>query len=224
MKANHASGFTLWELLTTLLVVGILLGIGVPNVMEFSRNGAMTGAANTLITGVLAARAEAVKRQVTVVLCASPNPTVANPTCAPNGAGANGGFIVWADDTGTMDANGVPINVATDGNGVVDAGEPLLMQVARPGGSINVWADSGYIAFGPNGFRRDIAATGLLSANWILYCDDRGNRVAGGGLSTARDVRIDVTGRGVVQTEVADVANALAQIKASAIGASATCP
>ncbi len=36
----------------TLLVAGILLGIGVPNVMEFQRNGAMTAVANDLITGV----------------------------------------------------------------------------------------------------------------------------------------------------------------------------
>ena len=63
MKAPRQSGFTLWELLITLLVAGILFGIGVPNFMEFQRNGAVTAAANEL-SRAPCARAEAVKRQV----------------------------------------------------------------------------------------------------------------------------------------------------------------
>ncbi|HUQ51320.1 MAG TPA: GspH/FimT family pseudopilin, partial [Gammaproteobacteria bacterium] len=84
MNTSRQHGFTLWELLMTLLVAGILLGIGVPNVMEFQRNGAMTAAANTLVTGLLMARNEAVKRQAPVTVCLSDNPTAVAPTCAPN--------------------------------------------------------------------------------------------------------------------------------------------
>jgi prepilin-type N-terminal cleavage/methylation domain-containing protein len=225
MKATQQSGFTLYELMTTLIVVGVLMAIGVPNVMEMQRNTAITSAANEIITGILAARAEAVKRQVPVVLCASPNPTAANPTCSANGAGANGGFIVWADENGNFDANGAPnLGDATDGNAVVDVGEALLIQRPAPGGTINVFADSGYIAYGPNGFRRNVPATGLPSAGWILLCDDRGNRLAAGQLSTARSVRIDATGRGLVQQTVADSTNALNQIRMTPPGAGAACP
>ena len=60
MNLRLQNGFTLWELLITLLVAGILIGIGVPNVMEFQRNSAMTTAANQLLTGVIMARTEAV--------------------------------------------------------------------------------------------------------------------------------------------------------------------
>jgi type IV fimbrial biogenesis protein FimT len=225
MKAKPQSGFTLYELLTTLLVVGVVVGIGVPNVMEMQRNTAIISSSNEIITGILAARAEAVKRQVPVVLCASPNPTAANPVCVPNGAGANGGFIVWVDENGNFDANGSP-NLAdpTDGNAAVDPGEAVLIQRPRPGGTINVWADSGYIAYGPAGFRRNVPATGLPSAGWILLCDDRGNRPAAGQLSSARVVRIDATGRGLVQQSVAEVTFGLNQIRMSAVGAGATCP
>ncbi len=97
MKAPRQSGFTLWELLITMLVAGLLLAIGVPSFRDAQRNSAITAAANDLITGLLAARAEAVKRQVPVTLCASPDPSAANPVCAQDGAGANGGFIVWVD-------------------------------------------------------------------------------------------------------------------------------
>jgi len=40
MRQAKQSGFTLWELLVTLLVAGVLLSIGVPNFREFQRNGA----------------------------------------------------------------------------------------------------------------------------------------------------------------------------------------
>jgi type IV fimbrial biogenesis protein FimT len=225
MKAKPQSGFTLYELLTTVLVVGVVVTIGVPNVMEMQRNTAMTSAANEIITGILAARTEAVKRQVPVVLCASPNPTAVNPTCAPNGAGANGGFIVWVDENGNFDANGAPnLGDVTDGNAAVDPGEAVLIQRAAPGGTINVFADSGYVAYAPNGFRRNVPATGLPSAGWILLCDDRGNRLAAGQFSSARAIRIDATGRGLVQQNVAEVTNALNQIRLSPPGAGAVCP
>ena len=47
----------------TLLVAGVVLGIGIPNFIEFQRNGAMTAAANELLTGTLLARSEALKAQ-----------------------------------------------------------------------------------------------------------------------------------------------------------------
>src|SRR4051812_11142647 len=119
MNLRHESGFTLWELLITLLVAGILIGIGVPNVMEFQRNGAMTAAANQLLTGAIMARTEAVKRQSPVGMCLSANPTAAIPTCAPNAVAdaTTLGFVVWVDEDNNFDANGARVLTdATDGN------------------------------------------------------------------------------------------------------------
>ena len=67
----------------TLAVAGVLLGIGVPNFVEFQRNGTMTAAANDLVTGTLLARSEALTRQGTapVVLCLSSNPLDEMPIC-----------------------------------------------------------------------------------------------------------------------------------------------
>jgi type IV fimbrial biogenesis protein FimT len=215
MNTYTQRGFTLWELMTAMVIIGVILGFGVPNFMEFQRNNAMAAAANELVTGLMAARAEAVKRQVPVTLCASPNPTAAAPTCSPSGAGANGGFIVWVDENGNVDANGSPILTdATDGNAVVDAGETMLLQREAPGGTINVYADNGYITYGPNGFPRDVAGLGAHVSR-VLYCDDRGNRVAAGGLSSARTLNIERTGRGQVLRDVADINNALAAIPGS---------
>ena len=105
MKAIRQAGFTLWELLVTLLVAGVLFSIGVPNMMEFQRNGVMSGAANELVTALLVARSEAIKRQSFVTWCLSTNPTAAAPTCAPGpiADSATSGFIVWMDENGNVD-------------------------------------------------------------------------------------------------------------------------
>jgi type IV fimbrial biogenesis protein FimT len=198
MKATLNHGFTLWELLVAMLVAGILIGVGAPSFIEFQRNNAIASAANDLVSGVMAARTQAVNLQVPVTLCASPNPNDANASCSPSGAGTNGGFIVWVD---------------SDGDIVVDAGETILLSRPAPGGTLNVFGDSGYVSFGPNGFPRD-APIGA-SATTILYCDERGNRTTAGDVSTARVVRIDRTGRGQVVREVGQVTPAVAALGAA---------
>jgi type IV fimbrial biogenesis protein FimT len=226
-RAQH--GFTLWELLITLLVAGILLGIGVPNVMEFQRNGAMTAAANQLVTGVLLARTESVKQQAPVGLCLTANPTDAIPVCAPNAVAdaANLGFVVWVDENNNVDANGARILTdPTDGNGVIDAGELVLMRQVAPGGTIRVSANCGYVSYGRNGFTRQVAGLCNPNPRAVLFCDDRGRRVAAGQLSSARVVTIDGIGRGQVYQEATNVANVGVNwfITNTLAGVNPTCP
>jgi len=223
MKAPRQSAFTLWELLVTMLVAGVLVAVGVPSFRDAQRNSAITAAANDLITGLLAARAEAVKRQVPVTLCASPDPSAANPVCAQDGAGANGGFIVWVDwdPTHVDPLTGTPIFTATDGNAVVDPGETTNILIrtpaplsAAPNGTLNVYAattvggnvNSGYVSFGPNGFLRTAQGVGFGPATHVLYCDDRGAKETyGANFSTARLVRIEATGRANVEQALQDI-------------------
>lgn len=198
MDARTQRGFTLYELMVTLLVAGVIFGLGVPNLLEFSRNNQMSAAANDMITSILLARSEAVKQRVPVTLCASPNPVDAAPTCSADGSGTAGGYIVWVDD---------------DADGTVDGGEQVLVQRDDPQG-ITVFGDNGYIHFGINGFLADIAGLGDSATN-LLFCDARGNVVASGSLSAARAIRIDPTGRGTVMREVADVATVVTTLGAA---------
>jgi type IV fimbrial biogenesis protein FimT len=224
MNTRQQYGFTLWELMMTLLVAGIMLGIGVPNVMEFQRNGVMTGTANDFVTAVLAARTEAVKRQVPVSLCLSDDPTVANPVC-DRAAVANStrGFVVFVDENGNVDADGVPmIGDITDGNGLFDGGETVLRRGTVQQGTVQVSTNCGYVSFGPTGVPRQGAGPcfppAALPGNWsFLFCDDRGRRIAAGALSSARLVRVDRFGRGQVLQELADITPVV-----GAVGA--TCP
>src|SRR5688572_20286209 len=149
MNAHDQFGFTLWELLMAILVAGILLGIGVPNVMEFQRNSAMTAAANDLVTATLLARTEAVKRQAPVTLCLTDNPTDATPTCEPAAVFNSGsrGYVVFVDENDNFDADGARILTdGTDGDGAIGAGELILSRIVRPGGTIEISANCGYVS------------------------------------------------------------------------------
>jgi type IV fimbrial biogenesis protein FimT len=221
MKAPRQSGFTLWELLVTMVVAGLLVAVGIPSFRDAQRNSAITAAANDLITGLLAARAEAVKRQVPVTLCASPDPSAPNPVCAQDGTGTNGGFIVWVDwDPSHVDPlTASPTFAASDGNAVVDNNETILIRTpaplsAAPNGTLNFYAattmggnvKSGYVSFGPSGFLRTAQGVGFGPATRVLYCDDRGAKeTIGTNFSTARLVRIEATGRANVEQALGDI-------------------
>jgi type IV fimbrial biogenesis protein FimT len=199
MNARQHRGFSLLELMVTVLVGGIVLGIGVPSFMEFQRNNAMTTHANDLITGLHLARAEAVKRQVPITFCVSQNATTVAPTC---GLGAAAGYIVFVDDADPLAIAG------TDGNAVVDAGELILLQHIPPGGTAELSANSSYIAFGSDGFVVPQApGQALRSATTVLFCDDRGNQDTGG-RSAARAVTISPTGHAQVMRDQVNIAAA----------------
>ena len=206
MNTRQQDGFTLWELLMTLLVAGILLGIGVPNVMEFQRNGAMTASANDLLTGILMARNEAVKRQAPVTWCLSANPLAATPVCSA-GLTMNSttvGFVVWVDENNNTDgATGARILTdPTDGNFAVDTDELILTRGTAPGLPIRTSTNCPTLQFLPTGFPRVNGAPCTANERIVLFCDDRGLRMAAGTLSSARIVLTNRLGRSQVLSEV----------------------
>lgn len=61
---SQISGFTLMELIITILVMTILLGIGVPSYLQFKEDNTLQGAAQALYADIQFARSEAIKRNV----------------------------------------------------------------------------------------------------------------------------------------------------------------
>lgn len=208
----------------TLLVAGILIGIGVPNVMEFQRNGTMAAAANDLVSAILLARTQAVSRQQPVTVCLSDNPTAATPTCSPGSVkdSSTRGYVVWVDENGNFDANGVRVLTdGTDRNGAIDANELVIQRTEAAGGSIRLSANCGYLSYLPTGFTRDIAGLCTATPRTYLFCDDRGRRRAAGQLSSARVVSVGQPGRSEMLQEEAAVNGA---VTGALAGVNPTCP
>ncbi|MDZ7787267.1 MAG: GspH/FimT family pseudopilin, partial [Halofilum sp. (in: g-proteobacteria)] len=109
MKRNH--GFTLIELMITLIVMGVVIFIAVPNFASLMRNVWASGRTNEFVSAFNIARSEAITRSNTVTVCASDDPMAANPDCSGDGAGWANGWIVFADD---------------DNDQVVDGGETVI--------------------------------------------------------------------------------------------------
>ncbi|MQM39534.1 hypothetical protein KBTX_03563 [wastewater metagenome] len=114
---NKIRGFTLIELMLTVIVAAILLAIAVPSFRAFIQNNQLTTATNQFVTALNMARSEAVKRGRRVYI-----------TAAASSAGDEwgGGFRVWLDENGNgtyQSANDQELQVwaALDGGVTIDS-------------------------------------------------------------------------------------------------------
>lgn len=205
MKAKQ-TGFTLIELMFTIVVLAVLLGIGVPNFRDFIRNSRLTAAANDLLADINLARSEAVKRRVPVTLCKS---TDGASCAASTDTTPFRRWIVFVDD-----ANPAAVNTTNDGNGAVETGEVILKDTAISN-EIPKAANTGRrLIYRPSGFP---AADGSDRLSRVVFCDSRGSAITAGGVTAARGVSIEATGRAVVSRDKA-------KIEASAPGGFGGCP
>lgn len=194
------AGFTLLELMLTITVAAVILGLAVPNMRQFLLNNRMTGAANDLLIAVHMARTEAIKRHVQTVMCFSSSPNDAQPPCDGNGTQ---GWVVFVDDIDPA------VSESTDNNGEADAGEVVLLRHSALPGGMSVSSlpagNMGYLAYNPSGFSRQITAVGT-DLQSIRLCDARGNVATyGAANSTARALVISATGRPAITRVVSEI-------------------
>jgi len=190
----YTHGFTLIELMITLLILSIVLGIGIPNFQETIQNGRSVSQINQ-VTGILAfARSEAAKRpNTTISLCGSNNTNSATPTC--NSSNWEDGWLIMSDmdadrilDITDEDLNGNDIldpGEDINGNGVLDNATDQLLKIGLPlsGGNtlrLTGFANTSFIQFGASGIPD--------SSGTFTLCDDRG-------ASEAKAVILSVVGQ-----------------------------
>jgi type IV fimbrial biogenesis protein FimT len=66
IRVRRDRGFTLIELMVTVAILAIALGIAVPNLQEFVRRNHLAAATNNVVSALALARSEAVKRAARV--------------------------------------------------------------------------------------------------------------------------------------------------------------
>jgi len=96
MDGSRASGLSLWELIWTLAVVGIVLGLAAPSLRMFLLDARLSADINGFIAAVQLARSEAAKRGEAVVLCKTDD----GARCADDELRYDAGWMVFANTDG----------------------------------------------------------------------------------------------------------------------------
>lgn len=190
-------GFTLYELLITVVIVGIVLSLGIANMSDFTRNGRMTATANDLHAAFHLARSEAARAKTFITICASASAMTAAPDCGGNWSE---GFIVFADRNGDLSVDpGAPGDAILRRHGPVAAGVNLTFA-----------NNASYFRFAASGQGSEVA--GQPAVSQVLMCDERGNVPGASGWSTARAFVVTPLGRGAIlkeENQIQDLINAL---------------
>lgn len=88
-QSRNCRGFTLIELMVTVVVLAVLLGIAIPSFTDVTLGSKLRAQANDLVAGATLARGEAIKRNQSVTFCASAD----GATCAASGGWEQGWII-----------------------------------------------------------------------------------------------------------------------------------
>jgi type IV fimbrial biogenesis protein FimT len=97
MPRRVCRGFTLIELMVTLTVAAILLGLAAPAFNEVSLSMKLSSHANSMVSSILFARSEAIKRNSVVRVCVSTD----GATCG-TGGWQQGWIVMCTTSDGTM--------------------------------------------------------------------------------------------------------------------------
>jgi len=193
MKKRSQSGFTLYELLITLLIVGVVLTLGIPNLSDFTRNSRVTAASNDLHAAFQMARSEAARAKTNITICASADPFGA-ATC--DGTWTQG-FVVFIDNNADQ-ARTLGGETVLRAHGPTDTGISLAVE-----------NNATYFMYASSGLgRRDIATNVPVSR--VVICDERGTAETSADFSAARLFVATPLGRATIVRDLATVENGLA--------------
>lgn len=182
------AGFTLYELLITVFIIGIVLSFGIANMSDFTRNGRMTATANDLHGAFHLARSEAARAKTFITICASATSMAAAPDCGGNWSQ---GYIVFVDRNGDRTVNPGP----------PDTSDSILRRhgPVETGVNLTFANNASYFRFAASG--QGSAVTGQPAVSQVVICDERGNAPGASGWSTARAFVVTPLGRGTILKE-----------------------
>ena len=172
------SGFTLFELMVGISIMGILVSLAVPSFQDYGRNTRAISAQNDLVTALNYARSEAIRRSQAVTVCA----TSTFLACGTADTWVNG-WMVYVEQTGV-------------GLGV-RANDEEILQMWRGPGVENVEIESTglgsrFVSFTPTGMVTPALNTKSLELNSVS-CEsgaERRRRIEISPIGAIRNVRV----------------------------------
>tara|TARA_R110001592_G_scaffold57300_2_gene174219 strand:- start:269 stop:871 length:603 start_codon:yes stop_codon:yes gene_type:complete len=172
---QRTSGFTLLELIITIVILAIVVSFAVPSFREVVLNNRLTAQINDASSLMGFARSEASKIQDGVIT-----------VCASADGAACSGANTW--ETGWIVMRDV------DGDRTLDAGDDELLRISRPLEGGNTMRIAGltsnggsFVQFSSNGFPVS-PGIGSSAAGTVTVCDSRG-------AGSARAIVISVSGQ-----------------------------
>jgi len=160
-QPEYSSGFTLMELMVTVAIAGILLGVAIPSFTSIIASNRLTSYANELVTALNFARSEAVKQGIRITLCKSTN---GSSCTTSNTVNWFQGWIIFTDQNN---------NAAYD-----SATETLLRVQANSANASTMVGDTNvanYISYIGTG--QSELTSGAFQAGIIKVCDGRTGNV-----------------------------------------------
>jgi type IV fimbrial biogenesis protein FimT len=194
MDRFRTRGFSMIELMVTLAVASILVGVLAPNMRVYLLNNQLSNGVNDMLHSIQVARTEAIKRQLPagggVVVCGTAAPTVADAALTCDYATFKGWFVF-------VDANA---------NWQHDANEPVIERHGLLDASVTVKTDANarIVSFAASGFANPAGAR--VPMRTLVMCDSRGVKQTGNN-ATARALFITTTGRARASQGWNDVKN-----------------
>ncbi len=137
------AGFTLLELIVTLVIVSILVAIGIPSLVTLIEHNRATVKANEFVTALNTARSAAVTRRTTVSVCTSADGNTCRAASDPDFTSWSKGWIIIDDRSnevisvhpsldGQFTLTGDTNRVAYDSSGATTAGSILNFSLNIP--------------------------------------------------------------------------------------------
>lgn len=136
MRARSSAGMTLIELLIGFVIIGVLLGLGVPSFTAWLQNVQVRNAAESILNGLQLARANAVQRNKAVTFTMAGPDSSWTVTVDTPSALENGTVQTRSAAEGTPNAVIVTTNpsITFDGLGKTNLAAAATIQVTNPTG------------------------------------------------------------------------------------------